>query len=76
MIFGAKHREENVRLKTENSELKSRIETLEAALTSAETESGQLAEDMSNNSTRYRTQEELNKLWMQSSTLVNLIRED
>jgi hypothetical protein len=76
MIFGAKHKEENFRLSTENSQLKSRIETLEADLASAERESGQLAEDMSNNSTRYRTQEELNKLWMQSSTLVNHIRED
>ena len=76
MIFGAKHKEENIRLKTENIELQTRIETLMSDLASAERESGQLAEDMSNNSTRYRTQEELNKLWFQSSTLVNTIRED
>ncbi|NQZ87754.1 MAG: CZB domain-containing protein [Colwellia sp.] len=76
MIFGAKHKEENFRLKNENNELKTRIETLESDLASAESESGQLAEDMSNNSTRYRTQEELNKLWMQSSDLINNIRED
>jgi hypothetical protein len=76
MIFGAKHKEENFRLKNENNELKTRIETLESDLASAESESGQLAEDMSNNSTRYRTQEELNKLLMQSSGLVNNIREN
>jgi hypothetical protein len=76
MIFGAKHKEENFRLKNENNELKTRIESLESDLASAESESGQLAEDMSNNSTRYRTQEELNKLLMQSSGLVNNIRED
>jgi len=76
MIFGAKHKEENIRLKNENNELRTRIETLQSDLASAESESGQLAEDMSNNSTRYRTQEEMNKLWMQSSILVNNIRED
>ncbi|MEH6386170.1 MAG: methyl-accepting chemotaxis protein [Colwellia sp.] len=76
MIFGAKNKEEISRLTIENRQLKTRIETLEADLSLAEKESGQLVEDISTNSTRYRTQEEINKLWLQSSSLVNLIRED
>jgi hypothetical protein len=74
MIFGAKNKEEITRLNLENSQLNTRVETLEAQLLSIESENSQLAEDMSNNATRYRTQEELNKLWMQSSNLIDQIR--
>jgi uncharacterized protein YukE len=76
MIFGGKHKEEIHLLKAENEKLKHRIGMLEAEVSSTQSESSQLAEDMSSNAARYRNQEKLNKLWLESSSLVDKIREE
>ena len=76
MIFGAKSKEEISRLKIENNQLKNRIESLEEKLLLAENDNSQLAEYMSTNDSRARTHEDLNKLWMQSSSLIDQIRQE
>jgi len=66
----------NNELEQENAKLKSQINELESELATISTENQQLAEDMSNNASRYRNQEDLNKLWLNSSDMINKIREE
>lgn len=66
----------NTQLEQENAKLQQKINELESQLTVASEENQQLAEDMSTSAARYRNQEDLNKLWLSSSDLVNKIREE
>ncbi len=66
----------NSQLEQENAKLKQQVENLENQLAVASEENQQLAEDMSTSANRYRNQEDLNKLWLSSSDLVNKIREE
>ncbi len=64
-------KEQLIALEKENLQLKQQVLTLEAEVTNANDESQQLAQDMANNTDRYRHQEEINSLWLGSSDLVN-----
>ena len=75
-MFGFPSKEEFAALKTENQQLKQQILTLEMDVTNANDESQQLAQDMASNTERYRHQEEINSLLLNSSDLVNNIREE
>jgi methyl-accepting chemotaxis protein len=75
-MFGLPSKEEFAALKAENQQLKQQISTLENQVTNAIDESKQLAQDMANNTERYRHQEDINGLLLNSSDLVNNIREE
>ena len=75
-MFGLPSKEELAALQKENNELKQKLSALEAEVSNANNESQQLAQDMSNNTERYRHQDEINNLWFSSSDLVNNIREE
>jgi methyl-accepting chemotaxis protein len=75
-MFGLPSKEDFSLLQNENKELKQQILSLEAEVANANNESQQLAEDMANNTGRYRHQEEINNLLLGSSELVNNIREE
>jgi predicted nucleic acid-binding Zn-ribbon protein len=75
-MFGFPSKEEFAALKMENQRLKEQISTLETDVTHSNDESQQLAQDMANNTERYRHQEEINSLLLNSSDLVNNIREE
>jgi len=66
----------NNELEQENAKLKLQVSELEGEISTISSENQQLAEDMSNSAIRYRNQEDLNKLWLSSSDLVNKIREE
>ncbi|PHR83905.1 MAG: chemotaxis protein [Colwellia sp.] len=75
-MFGFPSKEEFAALKMENQQLKEQVLTLETEVTNANDESQQLAQDMASNTERYRHQEEINSLLLNSSDLVNNIREE
>ena len=75
-MFGFPSKEEFAALKIENQKLKQDVTTLEAQVSNAVDEAQQLAQDMANNTERYRHQEEINGLLLNSSDLVNNIREE
>lgn len=75
-MFGFPSKEEFSVLKMENQQLKAQVLTLETQITNANDETQQLAQDMANNTERYRHQEEINSLLLNSSDLVNNIREE
>jgi len=75
-MFGFPSKEEFAALKMENQQLKQQMLALESEVTNANDESQQLAQDMSNNTERYHHQEEINSLLLNSSDLVNNIREE
>ncbi len=75
-MFGLPSKEEFSALKKENRLLKQQLSSLESEVTNANDESQQLAQDMANNTDRYRHQEEINSLWLGSADLVNNIREE
>ena len=75
MIFNSKSKKEIKTLKEEIEALKKQNQSLESELKQANDANYELTEDMSGTAARYRNQEELNKLWLQSSTLVDQIRE-
>jgi methyl-accepting chemotaxis protein len=75
-MFGFPSKEEFAALKIENQKLKQDVTTLEAQVSNAVDEAQQLAQDMANNTERYRHQEEINALLLNSSDLVNNIREE
>ena len=66
----------NIQLEQEKAKLQQKISELENQLAVASEENQQLAEDMSTSAARYKNQEDLNKLWLNSSELVNKIREE
>lgn len=74
MIFGNK--DKIIELEQQISQLELKNSSLENKLESLLFENQQLAEDMANNASRYKNQEDLNKLWLGSSELVNQIREE
>ena len=81
MIFGFdklgfSSKSEFTALSNENEQLKAHIQQLEQELNASGDENIHLAEDMATNAVRYRNQEDLNKLWLESSSLVNQIREE
>ncbi len=76
MIFGLVKKEQYQSLEQENKDLRQQLIAMEEQVASLSEESQQLAEDMSQSATRYKTQEDLNKLWLSSSDLVNQIREE
>lgn len=75
-MFGFPSKEEFAAMQKENLQLKQQLSSLEAEIANANDESQQLAQDMANNTERYRHQEEINALWLGSSDLVNNIREE
>jgi len=75
-MFGLPRKEEFAALKKENQLLKQQLSSLESELENANSESQQLAQDMANNTERYRHQEEISNLWLGSADLVNNIREE
>lgn len=66
----------NNELEQENAKLKLQVSELEGELATTSSENQQLVEDMSTSAARYRNQEDLNKLWLSSSDIVNKIREE
>jgi len=75
-MFGLPSKEEFTALQKENLQLKQQLSSLEEEVTNANDESQQLAQDMANNTERYRHQEEINNLWLGSADLVNNISEE
>ena len=75
-MFGFPSKEEFAALKMENQQLKKQILTLETEVSQSQDESQQLAQDMANNTERYRHNEEINGLLLNSGDLVNNIREE
>ena len=75
-MFGLPSKEEFAALKKENLQLKEQLSSLASDIENANNESQQLAQDMANNTERYRHQEEINNLWLGSADLVNNIREE
>ena len=75
-MFGLPSKEEFTALQKENLQLKQQLSSLEEEVANANDESQQLAQDMANNTERYRHQEEINNLWLGSSDIVNSIREE
>ena len=75
-MFGLPSKEEFAALQKENLQLKQQLSSLEAEAANANDESQQLAQDMANNTERYRHQEEINTLWLGSSELMSNIREE
>ncbi len=74
-MFGFVKKEQLTTLEKENQQLKQQVLALEAEVANANDESQQLAQDMSDNTNRYRHQEEINNLWLGSVELVDNIRE-
>lgn len=75
-MFGFPSKEEFTALQKENSQLKELLSSLEVEVASTNDESQQLAQDMVNNTERYRHQEELNNLWSGSTELLSSICEE
>ncbi|MDG1750470.1 MAG: methyl-accepting chemotaxis protein [Thalassotalea sp.] len=75
-MFGFGKNDEVSVLQKEIEALKARNLALETELEHANNSNNELADDMSSTAERYRNQEEFNKLWLQSSELINHIRED
>jgi len=76
MLSGLFNKSDTNALKQENESLKLRIQQLENEISDVQEQNGHIAEDLSTSAARYQHQEDLNKLWLQSSTLVNQIREE
>jgi len=75
MIFNLNKKREIEQLKAEIASLKQQNNSIQDALDQA-TESNQaLSKEISSTVNRYQNQEELNHLWLQSTDLVNQIRE-
>jgi methyl-accepting chemotaxis protein len=66
----------NSNLEQENAKLRQQINGLEQELATVSGENQQLVDDMSSSAARYHSQEDLNKLWLNSADLVNKIREE
>lgn len=75
MIFNFKNKNEIEKLEIEINTLKQQNLSLKEELNQANQSNMALSDDMSEAAVRYNSQEELNKLWLQSSDLVNQIRE-
>lgn len=75
MIFNSKSKKEIEKLEKEIVTLKQKNVSLEEELNQANESNMALSDDMSEAAVRYNSQEQLNKLWLQSSDLVNQIRE-
>jgi len=76
MFFSFYNKQEAEKLIQENTLLKQEIAKKEDEKAKLANENQQLIEDMSAGTARYRNQEDLNKLWLSSSDLVNKIREE
>lgn len=75
MIFNFSNKNEIERLEAEINTLKRDNLSLTEELNQANQSNNALSDDMSKSAVRYNSQEELNKLWLQSSDLINDIRE-
>ena len=75
MIFNFRNKNEIEKLEIEINTLKQQNLSLKEELNQANQSNMALSDDMSEAAVRYNSQEELNKLWLQSSDLVNQIRE-
>ena len=74
-MFNVRSKKEIKSLKDEIESLKNQNQSLKRELLQSNKANVELTDDMSKTSARYQTQEDLNKLWLQSSTLVEQIRE-
>ena len=75
MLFGLKNKQQYVSLENENAVLQKRISVLESDATNARSEIQQLSTQISESTLQTAHQDDLNKLWLSSSVLVNNIRE-
>ena len=75
MIFNSNNKKAIKQLQAENEQLQQKNLSLTEELNQLNQSNLDLSGDMSEAATRYNNQEKLNKLWLQSSTLVNQIRE-
>ncbi|WDE06181.1 CZB domain-containing protein [Thalassomonas viridans] len=75
MVFYSNNKKQVNTLKQEVEALKARNQYLEEKLEQVNNANNELVEDMSKATARQRSNEELNQLWLQSSDLVNHIRE-
>ena len=75
MVFYSNNKKQVNTLKEEVEALRIRNQQLEEKLAQANSANNELMEDMSKATARHRSHEELNQLWLQSSDLVNHIRE-
>jgi methyl-accepting chemotaxis protein len=75
-MFGFVKKEQLTSLEKENQQLRQQVLKLEEEISLSNTETEQIAQDMSNNTNLYRHQDEINTLYMGSSELVNNIREE
>lgn len=75
MFFFNKNKGEVAQLKRELEALKSENQHLKDQLSSTAQTNSELSSDIEASASRYQHQEDLNKLWLQSSDLVNQIRE-
>jgi len=76
MFFGSQYKNKCAQLEREIAQLREENSSLKNDAEVLSSENQQLAEDMSNNSSRYKNQEDLNKLWLGSAELINQIREE
>lgn len=75
-MFGFGNNEQVSVLQKEVEALKARNQELEIEIQNSTQSNNELADDMSNTAERYKNQEDFNKLWLQSSDLINQIREE
>lgn len=75
-MFGLPSKKEFATLVHENTVLKEKLLSLETQVLEANNANQQLVQDMASNTERYRHQEDISNLWLNSSDLVNNIREE
>jgi len=75
MLFGLKTKQQYTDLLVDNNRLKQQIESLQQQIESTSSQNQQLSEELSENAVRCHQQEDVNNLWLNSSELVDNIRE-
>ncbi len=75
MLFGLKNKQQYANLESENEVLQKRINVLEKDAAETRAEIQQLSSQISESTLQTAHQDDLNKLWLGSSVLVNNIRE-
>ena len=76
MVFRFVKKQDYALLQQENKQLRAELASIQAEADRCSEESQQLAEDMANNANRYKNQEDLNKLWLNSTDLIDDIRQE
>jgi methyl-accepting chemotaxis protein len=74
MAFGFVSKQQYGNLEQQNAKLREQIAALTSDIEGLQLENQHLAEDMSNNTGRYQSQDDIKKLWMGSCDLIDQIR--